>query len=85
MTLDQLSRNQSAKITHIDWPAMSEAEGQRLRALGVDEGVDVKTLFRGIFLFRDPIAVRVGRMTIALRRAHAAAVSIEPLAGILRR
>jgi ferrous iron transport protein A len=27
---------------------------------------------------RDPIACRVGRMTVALRRAHAAAISVIP-------
>ena len=28
---------------------------------------------------RDPIAIRVGRMTVAIRRKHAAAVRIVPL------
>jgi ferrous iron transport protein A len=39
----------------------------------------VEPLHRGWFLFRDPLAVRVGRMTVAIRAAHAAAVKVEPL------
>jgi ferrous iron transport protein A len=28
---------------------------------------------------RDPIAIRVGRMTVAIRRKHAAAISVTPI------
>jgi ferrous iron transport protein A len=34
---------------------------------------------RGIFAGRDPIALSVGRMTVALRRSHARAMTVEPL------
>ncbi len=34
---------------------------------------------RGIFVGRDPIAVEIGRMTIALRRSHALASASNPL------
>ena len=32
---------------------------------------------RGVFGGRDPIAITVGRMTVALRRVHAAAMEVE--------
>jgi len=47
-----------------------------MRELGFDEGVAVETLHRGP-LGLDPIACRIGRMTVAIRRAHAAAVSVQ--------
>ncbi len=79
MHLDTLPLNQVARIAQIDWSLLGETEGHRLRCLGFDEGVEVEPLHRGWFLFRDPLAVRVGRMTVAIRAAHAAAVKVEPL------
>jgi ferrous iron transport protein A len=75
--LDQLPLNKSATVQSIDWAAMPEGEGHRLRSLGLEEGVAIEALHRGILLWKDPIAVRVGRMTIALRRKVAAAISCE--------
>jgi ferrous iron transport protein A len=75
--LDQLPLNKSATVRAIDWAAMPEGEGHRLRSLGLEEGVAIEALHRGILLWKDPIAVRVGRMTIALRRKVAAAISCE--------
>jgi ferrous iron transport protein A len=77
--LDQLPLNQPARVSGVDWARLGDAEGRRLRDLGFDEGVEVEPLHRGWFLFRDPIAVRVGRMTVALRSSLAAAVQVEPL------
>ena len=42
---------------------------------GFDEGVAVEPLHLGPF-GRDPLAVRVGRMTVAIRRSHARAVKV---------
>ncbi len=78
MLLDQLPKNQSAHIDAIDWSALSESEGQRLRALGIDEGATVETAHRGVFFGHDPLAVRVGRMMVALRRVHARAIWVTP-------
>ncbi|MDZ7588673.1 MAG: FeoA family protein [Parasphingorhabdus sp.] len=78
LPLDRLPLNSAAKIVAIDWAAMSDAEGQRLRALGITDGAGVTAVHRGMFGFRDPLAVRVGRMMIALRRAHAAAIRVLP-------
>lgn len=68
---------QAAIVTAIDWSAMSDAEGARLRALGLDEGVLVERVHKGIFGMNDPIALRVGRMKIAVRKAHAIAITVE--------
>jgi len=79
MTLDLLPIGQRATITAVDWSQLVDEEGQRLRALGLDEGARVSISHRGVFGGRDPIAVIVGRMTVALRRAHARAMEIEPV------
>jgi len=79
MTLDLLPVGQPARILAVDWTALVEEEARRLRALGIDSGARVKVSHRGVFGGRDPIAVAVGRMTVALRRAHAAAMQVEPL------
>lgn len=78
MQLDQLPLNKVARISRVDWAQLGETEAHRLRCLGFDPGVEVEPLHRGWFLFRDPLAVRVGRMTVAIRAAHAAAVKVEP-------
>ena len=77
MQLDQLPLNIIATVCAVDWTAMPESEGHRLRSLGLEEGVGIEALHRGILLWKDPIAVRVGRMTIALRRKVAAAITCE--------
>ncbi len=79
MHLDQLPLNSIARITQIDWSCLSDAEGHRLRCLGFDAGVEVEPLHRGWLLFKDPLAVRVGRMTVAIRATHAAAIEVAPL------
>lgn len=76
MTLDHLKRGESATITAIDWSLIAPEEGQRLRALGIDEGAEVAIAHRGVFGGGDPLAIKVGRMTIALRRSHAVAMEI---------
>ena len=52
-------------------------EAQRLRALGIEEGAEVSVAHRGVFGARDPIAIEIGRMTVALRRVHARAMQVE--------
>ncbi len=76
ITLDRLAMRQRAEISSIDWTAMSDNEGARLRALGLDEGVSVEKLHKGMFGFNDPIALRIGRMMIAIRKSHASAISV---------
>ncbi len=79
MTLADLPYSHEATIRAIDWTALSERDGRRLRELGFDEGVAVEPLHGAGFVTRDPLAVRIGRMTVAIRRAHATAIEVEPL------
>lgn len=79
MTLDQIPLGSSARIVAVDWAMLVPEEAQRLRALGIDVGARVSLAYRGVFAGRDPLALEIGRMTVALRRVHAAAMSIELL------
>ena len=79
MTLESLPAGKRARITAVDWAALAPDEGQRLRALGLDEGARVAVAHRGVFAGRDPLAVMVGRMQVAIRRSHARAMSVELL------
>ena len=76
-TLDALPRGQAARITAIDWTGLADEECRRLRALGIDVGATVTMAHRGVFGGRDPLALTVGRMTVALRRSHARAMRVE--------
>jgi ferrous iron transport protein A len=77
VNLETLPIGQLARISAIDWAAIPESEGHRLRSLGLDAGAVVEPLHKGILFWRDPIAVRVGRMTVALRRKVALAIQCE--------
>jgi ferrous iron transport protein A len=79
MTLDLLPIGQGARIVAVDWPALVPEEARRLRALGMEEGARVQVAHRGILGSSDPIAVTIGRMTVAVRRVHAAAMEVEQL------
>ena len=76
MNLASLKTGQSATISRVDWSVIAPGDAKRLRALGIDAGADVAVAFRGVFGGADPLAVTVGRTTIALRRVHAAAMSV---------
>lgn len=77
MRLTDLPLRQPAYVDGIDWTVLTAAEGQRLREFGLCEGASVEALHHGGLLGRGPIACRIGRMTVAMRRAHAAAVSVR--------
>jgi ferrous iron transport protein A len=76
LRLDQLPFRTPATVTGIDWPALSDSDARRLRNLGFDEGVTIEAL-HGAPFGKDPLAVRIGRMTIAMRRAQAQAVTVS--------
>ena len=78
ISLDQLKVGTKARVLSIDWAGLDESESCRLRHFGFDEGMTVEPLHLGPF-GRDPIAIRVGRMTVAIRRRHAGAVRVLPL------
>ena len=77
MQLDHLPLNRAAVIRAIDWDVLPDQEGHRLRSLGFEPGVTVEALHKGILMWRDPLAVRVGRMTVALRTNVAATIDCE--------
>ena len=74
--LDELKLGARARIASIDWAVLDEAEARRMRHFGFDEGVTVEPLHLGPF-GRDPLAIRIGRMTVAIRRSHARAVRVN--------
>ena len=76
MRLDQLPFRTPATVNAIDWAVLSEADAKRLRNLGFDEGVEIEAL-HGAPFGKDPLAIRVGRMMVAMRRAQARAVSVR--------
>ncbi len=71
-----LPRHREATVAAIDWMRLAEPEARRLRELGFDEGVGVEVLHRAR-LGSGPIACRIGRMTVAIRRTVAAAISVS--------
>lgn len=75
--LDELPYHVRATVTQIHWDALSDGDVKKLRNLGFDEGVSIEAL-HGAPFGRDPLAVRIGRMQIALRRAQARAIGVTP-------
>lgn len=76
MTLDELLPGSSATITSVAWDDLAPEEALRLRALGIDQGAEVTMAHRGVFGGSDPLAITLGRMTVALRRSHALAMQV---------
>lgn len=79
MTLEELPIGTRARITAVDWASLAPDEGQRLRAMGLDQGAYVAVAHRGVFAGRDPLSIMIGRMNVAIRRAHAQAMEVEAL------
>ena len=76
VSLDQLPYHQPATVTGIDWDSLTQSDAKRLRNLGFDEGVAIEAL-HGAPFGRDPLAVRIGRMMVAIRRAQAKTIMVE--------
>lgn len=74
--LERLAPGQVATIAAIDRGGLDPMTAQRLHELGFDEGVDIELLHRAPF-GGDPLAVRVGNMVVALRRAMARLIDLE--------
>lgn len=77
LRLDQLAIGQSAIVSRLDPDLLGEVALRRLRAMGFSEGTRVEPVHRGVMLGSDPIAIRAGRMTLAIRAAQAAAIEVE--------
>ncbi len=78
-TLDSLPTGVPARVMSVDWSQLVDEEAQRLRALGIDVGAQLSVAHRGVFFGRDPLAISVGRMAVALRRVHARALQMMPI------
>jgi ferrous iron transport protein A len=81
-TLDSLAVGQSGTVLHLAPCAAHEAGtavdvSRRLMELGFVPGEQIRMLKRGM-PGGDPLAVRVGQSTFALRRFEAALISIKP-------
>lgn len=75
MRADQLPFHRIATITGIDWQQLDISTANRLRDFGVDEGVTIQLMHCGP-VGRDPLALKIGRMTVALRKNQAAAIRV---------
>lgn len=75
LRLDQLPFRTPATVTGIDWASLGPSDAKRLRNLGFDNGVEIEALHAAPF-GKDPMAIRVGRMMVAMRRAQACAVQV---------
>jgi ferrous iron transport protein A len=76
LSLEQLPQRTHATVADIVWDQLAAPEARRLRELGFDQGVDVEVLHRAR-IGGGPIACRIGRMTVALRRRVAGAVIVS--------
>jgi ferrous iron transport protein A len=77
LSLDQLPFRTPATVTSVQWTSLTPAEAHRLRNLGLDEGVQIESLHGGP-VGRDPLAIRIGRMMVAIRRVHARTITVDP-------
>ncbi len=73
--LDQLPRGRITQVVAVTGDLASDPIARRLYELGFEEGVAVELTHVGP-LGGDPIAVKVGAMTVALRRREAARVLV---------
>lgn len=78
-TLDALAVGRSGTVIHIAPTAAQDGVdlGRRLMELGFVPGERVRLLKRGM-PGGEPLAIRVGNATFALRRFEAALISIQP-------
>lgn len=74
-SLADLRPNQPAIVQSVDWELLGAQDTRRLREFGLDEGITVELLHRAS-LGGDPLACRIGRMTVALRRRVAAMIRV---------
>ena len=78
--LDRAPLGVAVRIARIDWNAMTDDEGRRLREFGLMEGCEITPRHRGSIFSRDPLALTIGRMQVIIRARQAAAIEVEPAA-----
>ena len=75
LPLARVARNVPATVASVDWNALDPSEARRLREFGLDEGVEVELVKPNGWL-GGPAAVRIGRMTVALRKHVTEAIQV---------
>jgi len=76
--LDHAATGQACRVVAVDAPAGAPDWGRWLAEIGFLPGEHVSVTTRSVW-GGDPMVVRVGQSTFALRRAEAACVQVEPL------
>lgn len=79
--LDKAPLGVAVRIARIDWTAMTDDEGRRLREFGLMEGCEVTPRHRGSIFSRDPLALTIGRMQVIIRARQAAVIEVEDIVG----
>jgi ferrous iron transport protein A len=74
--LDQLPRGTVGRVVSVGGDLASDAITQRLYEMGFEPGISVELTHTGP-LGGDPLAVKVGAMTVALRKAEAARIVVQ--------
>ncbi|MBL0914078.1 MAG: ferrous iron transport protein A [Sphingopyxis sp.] len=77
--LDKSPLGVAVRIARIDWTAMTNDEGRRLREFGLMEGCEVTPRHRGSIFSRDPLALTIGRMQVIIRAKQAAVIEVEAI------
>ncbi len=77
--LDKAPLGVAVRIARIDWNAMTDDEGRRLREFGLMEGCEVTPRHRGSIFSRDPLALTIGRMQVIIRAKQAAVIEVEAI------
>lgn len=77
--LDRATLGQAYQVRHVHAPAGSPEWARQLEEIGFFTGEQVRVMARG-FPGGDPLVVRVGQSTFALRGAEAACVEVAPVA-----
>lgn len=77
MTLDQAPLSAVLRVARVRVPAGREDQARQLEEIGFLPGEPVCVMSRGLW-GGDPLAVRVGLSTFALRRAEATCIELEP-------
>lgn len=78
MNLDQAPLSTVWRVSRVQVPAGLHVQARQLEEIGFLPGEPVSIMSRGL-LGGDPLAVRVGLSTFALRRDEARCIELEPV------
>lgn len=83
LTLDRVAIGETMTVLRVEAPAAAPEWGRWLEEIGFVAGECVRLMAKAV-PGGDPMVVRVGQSTFALRRAEAACVGVAPVAASLR-